>query len=145
MASSKKALNGFIKTLSDPCGIFSLHFQKCVFQMPFGNVQFLRHTSQTVNLSIHRQHHCMQRRLDFLQALDKMHSFDRRGKSIFAFFFQIKHCLFCPFHKLSFECPYLKTEHFHLMFCFLDSVHRKEFDLAFLHHAQLLLHLSQFL
>ena len=33
----------------------------------------------------------------------------------------------------------------HLMFRPLDCVHRKEFDLAFLHHTQLLLHLSQFL
>ena len=80
-----------------------------------------------------------------MQALGKVHALYRRGKGIFSLFFKIKHCLFCPFHKLSFPFSHLKAKCLHLMFCFLDRVHRKEFDLVFLHHAQLLLHLSQFL
>ena len=80
-----------------------------------------------------------------MQALGKVHSFYRRSKGIFSLFFKIKHCLFCPFHKLSFPFSHLKVKCLHLMFRLLDRVHRKELDLAFLHHAQLLLHLSQFL
>ena len=87
----------------------------------------------------------MQGRLQLLQALGKVHAFYRRGKGIFSLFFKIKHCLFCPFHKLSFPFSPLKAKCLHLMFCLLDRVHCKELDLAFLHYAQLLFHLSQLL
>ena len=80
-----------------------------------------------------------------MQALGKVHALYRRSKGIFSLFFKIKHRLFCPFHKLSFPFSHLKAKCFHLMFCFLDRIHCKELNLAFLHHAQLLLHLSQFL
>ena len=80
-----------------------------------------------------------------MQALGKVHALYRRSKGIFSLFFKIKHRLFCPFHKLSFPFSHLKAKCFHLMFCFLDRIHCKELNLAFLHHTQLFLHLTQFL